>query len=142
MLLCTLFTKFFMGSTDLSMICFTERYKDHNSILLFLQNFIVFFHKPKEFCVKLVCFEKALTIFLFWFFITQLSLCQHISQCLKKQKKCDLDFIVARIVIFLRQFMVSYISLNTKKVVHCNIVNIGFIVKKKIECVTPVKKLQ
>jgi hypothetical protein len=56
--------KFFTGSANLSIICFIERYKaeDHNSILLFLQNFLVFFHKPKEFHVKLVCFEKALTI--------------------------------------------------------------------------------
>ena len=67
---------------------------------------------------------------------------ENISQSLKKQKKCELlNFIVAKIVIFPRQFMVSNRALNTKQVVHCDIVNIGFIVKKIWESVTPLKKL-
>ena len=65
-----------------------------------------------------------------------------ISQSLKKQKNCELlRFIVSKIVIFLRQFLVSYKSLNTKQVAHCDIDIIGFIVKKIWESLAPVIKL-
>ena len=69
--------KIFTGSTDLSIICFTERYKagDHNSILFFLRNFIVFSTNQKKIISNLSVLKKLWPFCLFWFFITQLSLC-------------------------------------------------------------------
>ena len=60
------FDKVFTGSTesDLSIICFTERYKagNHNSISLFLLNFIVFSTNQNNFVSN--CFKKAFAILL------------------------------------------------------------------------------
>ena len=50
--------------------------------------------------------------------------------CFTERYKAGDHWIVANIVIFLRQFMVSHRALNTNQVVHYDKVDIGFIVKK------------
>ena len=116
--------KFFMESTDL----FHKKIQWYLTFSSKLHSF--FSPNQNKFHVKLVCFEKALTSF--W-------KPAHLSE-LKKQKKCELlDFIVAKIVIFLGQFIVSYRALNTKQVVHCDIPSKYWFHCNKM--ITPVKKI-
>ena len=112
-LVCYLFSTYyecFTDSMDLSIICFTERYKAGDHIVSYFFFKTLYFPQTKIIWCQFVCFEKALTIlFVLFLHYWALSL---LGSAGTSSKKCELlNFNVAKIVLFFQTiygFMQSF----------------------------------